>query len=96
MGRRGFPRVDTRDAWEPAGGEGGTWVKAPRSSGTSTWRRLCVCVGVIVGWGQAVEGLECPIKGWMCIQWTAQEVLHCLFLKGNKCHCNATVSPEPT
>lgn len=30
----------------------------------------CVCVwgGVVVGWGQAVEGLECPIRGWVCIQ----------------------------
>ena len=27
--------------------KGGTWVKATRSSGTSTWRHVCVCVG---GW----------------------------------------------
>ena len=41
MGKRGFPRVDHRDAWEPEGGEGRTWVKATRSSGTRTW--VCVC-----------------------------------------------------
>ena len=87
MGRRGFPRVDIRDAWELAGGEGGHL-----GEGYQVFRNqhleacVCVCGWVVVGCGQAVEGLECPTRGWMCIQWTAQEVLHCLFLKGNKCH----------
>ena len=48
MGRRGFPRVDIRDAWELAGGEGGHL-----GEGYQVFRNqhleACVCVCVWVG-----------------------------------------------
>ena len=78
MGRRGFPRVDIRDAWELAGGEGGTWVKATRSSGTSTWRHVCVCVG---GW------LWVGARRWR--DWSVRSEGGCVFSEQHRKYCIA-------